>query len=173
MTDAADDAATTAATRSLARDADATRARIASTFDDLQARLAPQALLGRAIDGAVGKVSTSGMTVLAAGGRLFKLHPIAVAVAGMAFGLALFGRAKVSNARVNLGDIEPYSDFDDGYGANMLFDDAALPQAPSAIAGQIDAHPLAAAAVAIAAGALVGALFNTTETERALVAPRN
>ena len=155
---------TDAATSEIAREADATRERITATFDELQQRLAPQALMHTAIDGALGKVSNTGASAAAAAKRLLKEHPVALAGSAAAVGLALVGRNKLAHAKVDLDGYEPYSDYDDGYGANMaLADPVARLRRGGALLDRVAAQPLTAMAVGLAAGALIGALLGATE----------
>ena len=149
-----------ASTSDIARDADATRERITATFDELQARLTPKTLVNNAIDGALGKVSNTGHNAAAAASRLWKEHPVALAGGAAAVGLALVGRSKLGNARLDLDGYEPYSDYDDGYGANSALSDPeeSRRRRGDGMRERVAAQPLTAMAVGLAIGALLGAL---------------
>lgn len=166
---------TDTATADMAREADATRERIAATFDELQDRLTPQSLLSSAATSMTSQVRGQGLAALDAGRRLLGGHPAVLALAGVAAGLALFGRSKLQHATVNVGDYEPYSDYDDGYSANMAIDEPdyipAARTAPSALE-RLEEHPLAIVLAGLALGALAGALVPATDTERNLLTPR-
>lgn len=160
------------ATADMAREADATRERIAATFDELQERLTPQSLLSSAAHSVTSTVRGQGFAAFDAGRRLLGGHPVVLALAGVAAGLALFGRSKVRNARVNVADYEPYSDYDDGYSANMAIDEPDHSGfEPASVMDRIDEHPLAIVLAGLAIGALAGAILPPTATERSLLTP--
>ena len=152
-----------------AGEAEDTRERIAATIDELQDRLNPRRIVGDA----VGSVQAQGADLLNEGLRLVKAHPAIVAGAGLAIGIALLGNSKLRRAKVDLGDnYETYSDYDDDYSSNtgpvegggerfaLLRDRAGT---------SIEDNPLVAIIVGVAAGALLGALFPETASERRLM----
>lgn len=165
---------TDTATADMAREADATRERIAATFDELQDRLTPQSLLSSAAHSVTSQVRGQGLAAFDAGRRLLGGHPAVLALAGVAAGLALFGRSKIKNATVNAGDYEPYSDYDDGYSAMAIDepDHEPAPRAGPSPLERIEEHPIAIVLAGLALGALAGALLPPTETERNLLTPR-
>lgn len=153
---------------SYAADVEATRARIATTFDTLHDRLQPRALATQAVESlaetALSTFSGSGTSLLLLARRLMRDHPIATATAGLGIGLALMTRGKLARASVNLGgDYEPYSDFDDEPMPRL-----AVVNTPE-VEGIVKENPLAAVLAGLAAGALVGALFPVTPTENKLI----
>jgi hypothetical protein len=94
-------------------------------------------------------------------------HPVATASAGVALGLTVLGRNQLAKATVDIDDDpEGYSDFDDGYGANLA---GIEPRRDATIAGMIAQSPLAAVFAGLAAGALIGALFPGTRQEDRLI----
>ena len=164
---------TDTATADMAREADATRERIAATFDELQERLTPQSLLSSAATSVTSQVRGQGLAALDAGRRLLGGHPAILAIASVAAGLALFGRSKLKSATVNVGDYEPYSDYDDGYSANMTLDERDYPRsARASVLERVEEHPIAILLAGLAIGALAGAILPPTETERNLLTPR-
>lgn len=162
------------ATADMAREADATRERIAATFDELQERLTPQSLLSSAATSVTSQVRGQGLAALDAGRRLLGGNPAVLAIASVAAGLALFGRSRLKRATVNVGDYEPYSDYDDGYSANMTIDEPDLGDGAgrSSVLDRVEEHPLAIVLAGLAIGALAGAILPATEAERNLLTPR-
>jgi hypothetical protein len=150
-----------------AQDVEATRARVLATIDDLQARLAPRALVGNAVEGAMSALIGSGGTMLLLARRLMRDHPVVTAAAGVAIGLSLVGRRKLSKVKVDLGEEpESYSDFDDGYAANIT---AFESHNDTSVSAMVAENPLAAVFAGLAAGALFGALFPGTRSENQLI----
>nr|WP_310525204.1 DUF3618 domain-containing protein [Polymorphobacter sp.] len=174
-----------------AAEAEEARTRVTSTIDEIQDRLDPRRIVGDAVD----RVSGGGMQLAGQARDLAKAHPLALAAAIGAIGLALLARNKLNNATVNLGDdLGDYTDYDDGFGfaetqpTRMYFDedgdaDDVEPTPPvrrvrrvrvkaragamAARAGEsVDANPLVAIIAGLAAGAALGAMFPATEAER-------
>ena len=153
-------------TSNIAVEAEDTRERISATLDELQDRLSPRRIVGDAVD----SVQSGGADLLKSGLEAARAHPVSLAVAGVAIGLALLGGSRLRGARVNLGDdSESYSDYEDRYEsqraqpASERF--ALLRGNTQAISG----NPFIGVLVGLAAGALVGALFPETESERRLL----
>ncbi len=149
-------------------EAEDTRERIAATIDELQDRLNPRRIVGDA----AASVQAGGVDLLNEAVRLVRAHPVIVAGAGLAVGLALVGGNRLSKATVDLGDgYEAYSDYDDDYSANSSGNTgqrfALTRDGASAAIGR---NPLIAIFVGLVAGAALGALFPETEGERRLLA---
>jgi hypothetical protein len=150
-----------------AQDVEATRARVVETIDAIQARLQPRALIGSAVEGTAGALLSSGSTLLVIARKLMRDHPVATAAAGVAIGLTLVGRNQLAKVTVNVDDApEGYSDFEDGYAANLA---GLEPRRDTSAAAVIAENPLAAVFAGLAAGALIGALFPGTRSEDRLV----
>ncbi len=176
----------------LAAEADEARGRVAATIDAIQDRLSPSRLFGDAVEkvshGSRGLIQDLGGNARGA----MQKHPLAIGAAVAAVGLALLARRSLANARVDLGDDHTdYTDYDDGFGIAETADDAAAPgdtPSPGAVAGArlrassararalaasagdtVEANPLVSIVIGLAAGAALGALFPTTETERRLL----
>lgn len=161
--------------------ADIARQKVASTIDELQDRLDPRRILGDA----VGRAQSQGSDLAMQARDLVKAHPLAIGAIGIAIGLALFARSKLADAKVNLGDdFRGYTDYDDGYGAVAIppvsYDDEAgddgvppVRQRVAALAGvateKVEENPLVSIVLGLAAGAVLGALFPTTEGENRLI----
>lgn len=164
----------------MAAEVENTRERIASTIDELQDRLNPRRIMGDAVD----DVKNQGAALFGQARDLVSAHPLAIGGIGAAIGLAIFARSKLGHVKVNLGDdYRGYTDYDDdhnGYGWRSTTqyadeaDDTGAGQRPAVaqLAGRagsvIQSNPLASIVVGLAAGALLGALFPETETERSL-----
>ncbi|QYE34238.1 MULTISPECIES: DUF3618 domain-containing protein [Sphingosinicellaceae] len=158
-------------TATLEREAESTRERIASTIDDLQARLSPRALVDNAVDSLNASSSRAFESVKGAA----MAHPIAIAGAGLAAGIALLARSKVKRATIEYGDsYAAYADYDDGYAANLAADD--IPAGPArqrieAIQHKahvaVDDNPLTVVLVGVATGALIGAIMPVSDIEYA------
>jgi ElaB/YqjD/DUF883 family membrane-anchored ribosome-binding protein len=174
----------------LAAEADEARGRVAATIDAIQDRLSPSRLISDAVE----KVSNGSRGLIQdlggnARGAMQK-HPLAIGAAVAAVGLALMARRSLANARVDLGDDQTdYTDYDDGFGAadtaddSAATDDIASPGAAARLragtarartlaasaADNVEANPLVSILIGLAAGAALGALFPTTETERRLL----
>jgi hypothetical protein len=150
-----------------AKDVEATRARVLATIDTIQARLQPRALIGSAVEGTASALLASGGTLLVLARKLMRDHPVVTASAGVALGLTLVGRNQLSKVTVNIDDdAESYSDFDDGYAANLA---GIEPRRDTSFAGMVAQSPLAAVFAGLAAGALIGALFPGTRQEDRLI----
>lgn len=158
----------------LEQEADATRDRIAATMDDLQHRLSPRTLLNNVVGQVGNKVGAQGVELVLGARQLVRNHPIATASAALTVGLMMFGRARIRGAKIDYGDnFSAYPEYDDGYGANSVDDRwvADQPRRPafgSNTSSRVEENPLAAVLVGVAAGALLGALFPLTGTERRL-----
>ena len=149
-----------------------TRKRIAMTIDDLQARLSPKAL----VDSAVESFTTTCAQALASVRGTTMAHPLAIAAAGLAIGIALLARSKVRGATVEYGDsYAAYADHDDCYAANLAVDD--VPVGPAR--ARIDAlqhraqvavgdNPLTVVVVGLATGVLIGAVVPVSDAEHAM-----
>lgn len=159
-------------TATLEREAEATRERIATTIDDLQNRLSPKAL----VDNAVDSLNASGAKAFAAVKGTALSHPIAIAGAGLAVGIALLARSKVKRATIEYGDsYAAYADYDDGYAANLASDDIPVGPARARIEAiqhkahvAVDDNPLAVVLVGVATGALLGAIMPVSDTEQSM-----
>ncbi|WP_426164599.1 DUF3618 domain-containing protein [Sandarakinorhabdus sp. DWP1-3-1] len=163
---------------SVAADAEDARTRIASTIDEIQDRLDPRRIVGNAMD----RVSGSSRQFVGQAKTAARSHPLAIAAAVAAIGVALLARGKLARATVNLGDGEgEYTDYDDGFGydagrAPRAYgdedgdDDVAPPVRRQALAasasGSVADNPVVSILMGLAAGAALGALFPTTEAER-------
>jgi hypothetical protein len=125
----------------LAENAAASRAAAADTLGTLVARLHPEALLDDALDAATAQARRLG----AEARSLASAHPIALGSAAAALALALYTGRSLSRARVNLGDDA------------ASYDDFVEPEAAAGPGSDLIArNPLAAMAVGVAAGALLG-----------------
>jgi len=145
--------------------ADDARNRVTATMDDIQNRLDPR----RILEDTVARVQTGSKTLAVQAGDVAKAHPLAIGAAVAALGLALFARNRLANATVNLGDgTEDYTDYDDDYSDPAPYDVGA-PRL-QALAGDtreaVEANPGVAIIVGLIAGAALGALLPTSETER-------
>lgn len=160
----------------LASEAEAARARVAATIDDLQERINPRRIVGDAVDRATGNsLQALGVVREAAGA-----HPLAIGAAVAAIALALLARNRLAKAKINLGDnYRAYTDYDDGYDAaqtsaashdNHRADMTAPVAALAARASEsIETRPIVSIIMGIAAGAAIGALFPATDAERRLL----
>ena len=159
-------------TATLEREAEVTRERIATTIDDLQLRLSPKAL----VDSAVDSLNASGAKALASVRGKALSHPLAIAGAGLAVGIALLARSKVKRATIEYGDsYAAYADYDDGYAANLAADDIPVGPARARIEAMqhkahvaVDDNPLAVVLVGVATGALLGAILPVSDAEQAM-----
>lgn len=155
-------------TSQIAGEAEMTRKRISATIDELQDRLNPRRIVGEA----VGSVQASGTELLNTGLGAARAHPVLLASAGVAVGLALLGSRKLRGAKVNFGDqSELYSDYDDDYDDRPSVGDGgterfALLRGANAVTGD---NALIGVVVGLAVGAVIGALFPETERERRLL----
>ena len=170
-------------------EAEDARTRIASTIDEIQDRLDPRRMLNDAVE----RVSGGGVHLFGQLKDGARAHPLAIAAAVAAIGIAVLARNKLANARVDLGEVTgDYTDYDDDYGAvtarpEALYGDeydsdalaqqgglAAAGTAARARAGAVAAraeasvtsNPLVSIVLGLAAGAALGALFPATEAER-------
>ena len=156
--------------------AEAARSRVTATMDDIQHRLDPRRIVADAVD----RVQTGSRALAVQAGDAAKAHPLALGIAIAALGLALLARNRLSKATVNLGDgATEYTDYDDGYGDQSAYDDAApriqalVGEArETAIAARetAAANPAAAIVVGLLAGAILGALLPASEAERRTLA---
>jgi hypothetical protein len=167
--------------------ADDARSRFAFTIDEIQDRVDPRRLVGDAVD----RVSGGGMQVLDQARNIARGHPLAIAAGVAAIAIALLARNTLANAKVDLGDeLGDYTDYDDGFGfAETRARTGAAPDGeaddsvqtlrrsapgsrlnpPALAAGAgaaVEANPIVAIVLGLAAGAALGALFPTSETER-------
>lgn len=163
---------------SVAADAEDARTRIASTIDEIQDRLDPRRIVGNAMD----KVSGGSRQLVGQAKTAAQSHPLAIAAAVAAIGVALLARRKLARATVNLGDgLGDYTDYDDGFGydagetqrtfGDEIEDDDAPSQpvrrqALASATGSVSDNPLVSIVMGLAAGAALGALFPSTEAER-------
>lgn len=165
-----------------AAEAEDARTRIASTIDEIQDRIDPRRIVGDAVD----RVSGGGAHLFGQARDsvrdTVRAHPLALGAALAAVGVALLARKKLANATVNLGDeLGDYTDYDDGFGfaevrpSRFDAEDEAEAGPGAAVRAQalasrtgvtVGENPVVAIVVGLAAGALLGALFPTTETER-------
>lgn len=152
------------------------RNRIAATIDEIQDRIDPRRIVNEAASKAV-VGSRQAVSVVAETARA---HPLAIGAGIVAIGLALLARDRLSKATVNLGDdLAAYTDYDDGYGYDEAAyvatndDDDTPPVRKRGIIAKssdtVEANPIVAIIVGLAAGAAFGALFPTTEAERKLM----
>lgn len=145
--------------------ADDARTRVSATMDDIQNRLDPR----RILEDTVARVQTGSKALAVQAGDVAKAHPLAIGAAVAALGLALFARNRLANATVNLGDgTEDYTDYDDDY-SDPAPSDMGAPRL-QALAGDtreaVETNPGVAIVVGLIAGAALGALLPTSETER-------
>ena len=150
-------------------EAEDTRERIAATIDELQGRLDPRRIVGDAVS----NVSSQGSDLIEEAVRLLRAHPVAAAGLGIAVGLAFLGQNRLKRATVDLGEAyESYSDYDDDYSPAKAGD--AKGQRFALLRGKaatrVEDNPMVAVVVGLAAGALLGAIFPETESERRLMA---
>lgn len=149
------------------------RQRLTSTLDEIEARLNPRRIMADGLE----RVATSSGQVAAAARDAARAHPLALGAAAVAVGLALFTRRRLSRARVDMGDeLGDYTDYDDGFG----FSEAAATAPPQRLAATFDppraaaepeamGNPLVSILIGLAAGAALGAIFPTSETERRMI----
>ncbi len=155
-------------TKAIESEAAETRERIADTIDELQARLSPKAL----VDNALGSLSEAGNSAVASMRGAANGHPLVLGAAGLAIGIALLARSRVNRATVEYGDsYAAYSDYDDGYAANLA-DGAPTGKARQHLDAfndkahaSVDDNPLAVVAVGLATGALLGAVIPVSAFE--------
>ena len=169
-------------------EADEARTRVTTTIDEIQDRLDPRRIVGETVD----RVSAGSAQLAGQARDMVRAHPLALAAAIGAIGLALLARHRLANATVDLGDdLADYTDYDDGFGfaetepTRLYFDEEAEdddepPARPArrvrarmragAIAARasdkVDSNPIVAIIAGLAAGAALGALFPATEAER-------
>lgn len=162
----------------LASESEEARTRIASTIDEIQDRLDPRRIVGDAVD----RVSGNSMQVFGVARDAARAHPLAIAAAAAAIGLALLARNRLAGAKINLGDgMGDYTDYDDGFGfdetpSSRRGDDIEDYQvepvgrparALAERAGEsVESNPIVSILLGLAAGAALGALFPATEAER-------
>ncbi len=169
-----------------AAEADSARERVASTIDAIQERLDPRRIFGDTLD----RLSGGGAQLFGqardSAGTVARRHPLAIAAAVAAVGLALLARSSLSRARVDIRDeMGDYTDYDDGFGYVETAPDgraadsaarssrqrfaAGADRARNIAAGagdKVDSNPLVSLVLGLAAGAALGALFPTTDIER-------
>ena len=156
-------------TSEFATEAEDARERIAATIDELQDRLDPRRIVGEA----VGTVKAQGSDLVEEGVRLLRANPVVAAGAALAIGLAVLGQQRLKRATVDLGEgYEAYSDYDDDYAAREKGDAKGERFAllRERTRGSVSDNPLVAVIVGLAAGALLGAIFPETASERRLMA---
>lgn len=146
--------------------ADNARHRVTATIDEIHDRLDPRRIATDAFD----RLATSSRALATQAGDVAKTHPLAIGAAVAALGLALLARNRLANATVNLGDgTADYTDYDDDYDDSALAGTTA-PARLHAVAEQagdaVGANPGVSILIGLAAGAALGALLPTTETER-------
>lgn len=156
-------------------EAEATRDRIAATFDELQDRLSPRTL----VRDAVGSVGDAGTELIDSARGLLRDHPMALAAGVLAIGLVLLGGSRLRGATVQLGnDLDGYVDYDDGYAdtyqpeattSDLTPRSARLAALGSRAVDQVEDNPYAAIVAGLAAGALLGALFPASGAENRLL----
>ena len=155
--------------RTIEHEAAATRDRIAGTIDELQARLSPKAL----VDNAFESLSSASSNAVASVRGAAAGHPLMLGAAGLAVGIALLARSRVTRARVEYGDsYAAYADYDEGYAANLA-DGAGSSSGARAhldalndrAHSTVDDNPLAVVAVGVATGALLGAIVPVSAFE--------
>ncbi len=149
--------------------AETARSRVSATIDDIQYRLDPRRIMAETID----RVQTGSRALASQAGEAARAHPVAIGAAVAALGLALVARNRLSKAKVNLGDgIGDYTDYDDGYGNELAFDDVAprIQGLATEARATVGANPGVAIVVGLVAGAMLGVLLPTTETERRTLA---
>lgn len=160
----ASDSVQTAATA-----ADEARSRVTATMDDIQYRLDPRRIIAETVEG----VQTRSRAIAEQAGEAAKAHPVALGTAVAALGLALLARNRLSHARVNLGgDIADYTDYDDGYGEDAIYDAAPEKAQPLVTnpAESTGGNPAVSIFIGLLSGAILGALLPTSETERRTLA---
>ncbi len=159
-------------TKAFETEAAETRDRIADTIDELQARLSPKAL----VDNALGSLSTAGTNAVASMRGAATGHPLALGAAGLAVGIGLLARSRVSKVKVEYGDsYAAYADYDDGYAANLAAGEPRVGKARAQMDhlqhqahATVDDNPLAVVTVGIATGALLGAVLPLSAVEASL-----
>ena len=153
-------------TTHIAGEAEDTRERISATLDELQERLNPRRIVGDAVE----SVQAGSADLLKSGVDMARAHPGTLAAAGLAIGLAVLGSSRLRGARVNFGDeSESYSDYDDSYEGRRA-EPATERFALLRVTGtSLGGNPFIGVLVGLAAGALMGALFPETESERKLL----
>ncbi|MEY3269521.1 MAG: hypothetical protein RL480_2281 [Pseudomonadota bacterium] len=148
------------------------RQRLTSTLDEIEERLSPRRIMADGLE----RVAASSGQLASAARDTARAHPLALAAAAVAVGLALFTSRRLSRARVDMGDeLGNYTDYDDGFGFTEA--DAPSPAQPRRVAatetaadteaeGEATGNPLVSILIGLAAGAALGAIFPATETER-------
>lgn len=155
----------------LASESAEARTKLAATIDEIQERLDPR----RVVSDVVSRASDTGRTALSSATGTVKEHPVAIGTAILAVGLALLARNRLSKATINLGDqVGDYTDYDDGFGydeqASIADDSVTVKRPIIARAGEgVDDYPIVSIVLGLTAGAVLGVLFPTTDTERRLM----
>ncbi len=164
----------TDAAQSTVSQADAARARIAATVDEIQTKLDPRRMVREAVD----RAQDTGLEMVGRAGTTVRAHPLAMGAALAAIGVALFARNRLSQARVDLGDgLTSYTDYDDGYDEAVeqrrngkqvprQVQSLKTPANAAAVSGTIVESPLVSIVIGLAAGAALGALLPAGEAER-------
>ena len=149
--------------------AEQARRRVTATMDDIQYRLDPRRIVADTVE----RLQASSKAIAAQAGETAKAHPVALGTAAAALGLALLARNRLAHATINIEDgARDYTDYDDGYGEEAAFGGAAVPSSAKvqALAGDARntarANPGVSIVVGLIAGAVLGALLPTSETER-------
>ena len=149
-----------------AQPANDARQRLSSTLDEIEERLSPRRIMADGLE----RVAASSSHLAAAARDTARAHPLALAAAAVAVGLALFTSRRLSKARVDMGDdLGDYTDYDDGFGfAEAAAAPASPPRRPAEAEPEAEAtnNPMVSILIGLAAGAALGALFPATETER-------
>ena len=156
-------------TKAFEAEAAETRNRIAVTIDQLQSRLSPKALVDNAMD----SLSSAGKNAVASVRGAATGHPLVLGAAGLAVGVGLLAGRRVSAATVEYGDsYAAYADYDDGYAANLAAGEpprstarAHLDAVQHQAHATVDDNPLAVVAIAVATGALLGAILPVSGAE--------
>ena len=159
-------------TKAYEAEAAETRDRIADTIDELQARLSPKAL----VDNALGSLSSAGSNAAASLRGAASGHPLLLGAVGLAVGIGLLARSRVSRAKVEYGDsYAAYADYDDGYAADLASGEPATGKARQHLDrinhqahATVDDNPFAVLAVGVATGALLGAVVPVSPVEASL-----
>lgn len=157
----------------LASESEAARARVASTLDEIQNRLDPRRIVEEAVERATG----NGLQAIGVVRDAARAHPVAIAAAAAAIGLALLARSHLGKAEIDLGDdLADYTDFDDDFDEtpasprgddfNYKPSDAAARVLAARAGETVESNPLVSILLGLAAGAALGALFPATDAER-------
>lgn len=100
----------TDAETNMATEAEAARARIAATVDDIQDRLSPRRIIGDAAT----DLQNRGSALLDSGAQLVREHPVALSLIGLSIGLLLLKRDSAPNPADAYQDVYGDDEFDTG-----------------------------------------------------------